>query len=778
MIFSIMMALRKAAVVCVVLMFLSAGLASMMCGEAEVSDETSARTAEGVTSGFRVGTPVEGSLKVHDQGNDQRSGCSVLRDRPVAVLVSSEGVGPPEPQGDPGTGWTYDVLISDQAWNQYNDGFQSMEVDPTNYNDIYVVYESWTSFATGADQWCLAVRRSTDGGGTWSPEIYVFYFPVTVNGVYPDMKEPDITIGFDGTIWITYTIFAYDGSSRNIIDMQVDAQSLVNTNWGGAWSSYMVTDYYSPYWNYHRLPSIAVHDTSHYPVIATMSYDEIAASYTSIVAWQPGPGGPSGPWDGWLVILPINANYVQYPCIDSGLGGWFYITCMYYYEPGGVFDMIVNRSTDGGMSWELVGDFYDDANVYSFYKPSIASTKLAGTDGEDYVMCAGTYTPDPSDMSLGQIGYAFTLDSGASWDDYLITMPNHQRMPYVQEDFDKTYFLMSYRQQDGGPAYSTRYMLAEMADLTTWYGPEIASDTGAVQASNWFAHVAVQRRPDGQDYPCLCWSDLRDAAAPITETSQTHVIYSTYGARWTIDTDPTGLEVMVDSQTYTAPQLFNWPAGYEHEIEVEEEQTGGGGEEYYFQEWDDGFEDSYRIELAEMDDTTLVAIFYELLQYSIPLHEGWNLVSLPFVQLDEYILQALAGISPDYGFVRAYDPTHPDKWLTFYEYRPASLNTLFYLDHTMGCWIYMDAANTLVVEGFDPGTTQIQLYAGWNLVGYPSLTPVSVGLALGGTGADAVEGYDGANPYHISPLPGSYMMQPGEGYWVHVPFDTTWTVDW
>jgi hypothetical protein len=349
-------------------------------------------------------------------------------------------------------------------------------------------------------------------------------------------------------------------------------------------------------------------------------------------------------------------------------------------------------------------------------------------------------------------------------------------MPYVQEDFDKTYFLMSYR-HDAGSSYSTRYMLAATSDLTTWYGPETASDTGAYQPSNWFAHVAVQRRPDGQDYPCLCWSDLRDASFPISATSQTHIAYSTYGARWDVDTDPTGLFYVVDSDFYNVPTLFNWPAGYEHLFEVVTPQSGGGGETYYFDYWSDGGAESHTV-WSDLVDQTMIAYFIEVLSYGIPLHVGWNLVSLPYLQQDEAIGQVLLDIRFDYDFVRAYNETHPDKWLAYYEFRPAVLNTLHTLDHKMGFWIYMNTASTLIVEGFDPGITNIQLYAGWNLVGYPTMTPRTVSMALAGTGYDAVEGYDGADPYHISPMSGSDFMLPGNGYWIHVPVDTVWTVNW
>ena len=41
-----------------------------------------------------------------------------------------------------------------------------------------------------------------------------------------------------------------------------------------------------------------------------------------------------------------------------------------------------------------------------------------------------------------------------------------------------------------------------------------------------------------------------------------------------------------------------------------------------------------------------------------------------------------------------------------------------------------------------------------------------------------VEGYNVSHPYRISPLSDTYMMKPGEAYWIHVPADTVWVVDW
>ena len=85
----------------------------------------------------------------------------------------------------------------------------------------------------------------------------------------------------------------------------------------------------------------------------------------------------------------------------------------------------------------------------------------------------------------------------------------------------------------------------------------------------------------------------------------------------------------------------------------------------------------------------------------------------------------------------------------------------------------------MVSLGTVPGPTNISLKAGWNLVGYPTLNnSVMVQDAFWGTGADRIEKFDAANPYLISEISPTYIMQPGEGYWVHVPADSIWVVNW
>ena len=165
--------------------------------------------------------------------------------------------------------------------------------------------------------------------------------------------------------------------------------------------------------------------------------------------------------------------------------------------------------------------------------------------------------------------------------------------------------------------------------------------------------------------------------------------------------------------------------------------------------------------------------------YNITLTLGWNLISLPLTQSDESIDSVLSSIAGKWDYILIYNATdNSDHWKSNSTFKPDQLNDLKTMDHTMGLWINMTENCTLELMGYEANSTSIPLYAGWNLVGYPTQNNETVGNALWGTGADRVEAFDASQPYNVIEVGPNYVMQPGEGYWIHVPADTVWTVDW
>lgn len=173
--------------------------------------------------------------------------------------------------------------------------------------------------------------------------------------------------------------------------------------------------------------------------------------------------------------------------------------------------------------------------------------------------------------------------------------------------------------------------------------------------------------------------------------------------------------------------------------------------------------------------------------FSADLSAGWNLISIPRVLNGAVPEVVFASIAGKYDLVYAWDASDPaDPWKS---YTPGLGGDLTYISRNMGLWVHMTEAGTLTVEGETPTTTDIPLYAGWNLVGYPAGTtrPVSEALApIAGkyTLVFAYDCSDTANPWRsYSPQIPDWAntlqdMRPGFGYWVKVTQDCALTVPW
>lgn len=170
--------------------------------------------------------------------------------------------------------------------------------------------------------------------------------------------------------------------------------------------------------------------------------------------------------------------------------------------------------------------------------------------------------------------------------------------------------------------------------------------------------------------------------------------------------------------------------------------------------------------------------FTVLALYGIQLHEGWNLISVPFVQVNTSIKEVLKDIDGKWDFIEYYD-AGSGAWKSYATFWPESLNEFQEINNTMALWINITEPDVnLTVRGLISTYTEIPLKAGWNFVGYPTQTTETVANALWGTGADRVEVFDPTDPYRLKEVGSTYVMKPGEGYWVHVVADTVWFVGW
>jgi len=163
---------------------------------------------------------------------------------------------------------------------------------------------------------------------------------------------------------------------------------------------------------------------------------------------------------------------------------------------------------------------------------------------------------------------------------------------------------------------------------------------------------------------------------------------------------------------------------------------------------------------------------------SLPLIEGWNLISLPLIPSRTDIPWVFRSILGEYDIVRAFVAADAsDPWKEYYVGRPGA--DLTNVDHTMGLWINITrpGGTTLGVGGTYPTATAIPFVPGWNLVGFPSGAPQVSALSLAALSVDRVETFDPtADPYRLRTVSPSEDLVPGLGVWVYARMPGTWVV--
>jgi hypothetical protein len=110
-----------------------------------------------------------------------------------------------------------------------------------------------------------------------------------------------------------------------------------------------------------------------------------------------------------------------------------------------------------------------------------------------------------------------------------------------------------------------------------------------------------------------------DNATPANESSYSTEVSGaatdpTQPVSITVTTSPAGLQVVVDSTTYTAPRTFSWTAGSSHTLSLSSPQSGVSGTRYPYSSWSDGGAQSHSITVPS-SATTYTANFTT--QYSL-----------------------------------------------------------------------------------------------------------------------------------------------------------------
>jgi parallel beta-helix repeat protein len=198
----------------------------------------------------------------------------------------------------------------------------------------------------------------------------------------------------------------------------------------------------------------------------------------------------------------------------------------------------------------------------------------------------------------------------------------------------------------------------------------------------------------------------------------------------------------------------------------------------------DGIGDTpYNIDADSQDNYPLIAPFTNrTFEHYITLNQGWNLLSTPLIQENQNLKKVLEMIDSWYDAVQWYDISDSnDPWKHYKVGKPFG-NDLFKLNEDMGFWIHITPPGDTVFlyNGTQPTSNQtIQLYKGWNMVGYPSLSSYNRTVGLNNlsfdTHVDVIQWYDaGTKTWHFMDQDDSFV--PGRGYWVHSKVEAEWEV--
>lgn len=170
--------------------------------------------------------------------------------------------------------------------------------------------------------------------------------------------------------------------------------------------------------------------------------------------------------------------------------------------------------------------------------------------------------------------------------------------------------------------------------------------------------------------------------------------------------------------------------------------------------------------------------------FTLRLKPGWNLISIPINIENTNIDAFLNAIIGKYESIWSWD--RQNEWKKNIYNAPSWLNDLKSIEPGKGYWIKMFSQANIDISGQELDYYGIQLYKGWNLVGFNSMAQMSVNTALSSiTGYyNSIWGYDpqqadwkkliiGA-PNQVNNLS---VLKPGEGYWIEAKNNIVWNVN-
>jgi hypothetical protein len=181
-----------------------------------------------------------------------------------------------------------------------------------------------------------------------------------------------------------------------------------------------------------------------------------------------------------------------------------------------------------------------------------------------------------------------------------------------------------------------------------------------------------------------------------------------------------------------------------------------------------GLESDFSNEVNTNDNPSIVIL---------PVNSNWNLISIAGGNEIVSVEDALAPIMTDVISVWTYDN---GSWLVYDPENP-DFSDLLDVEPGQGMWVNMRGNSQLTIPGESPAYG-VDLFDGWNLVGFSSPASQNISDAISSIDGDVVSVWAYQNgewkSYDPQDTASSALttMDPGYGYWINTTEACTWTL--
>jgi hypothetical protein len=452
-------------------------------------------------------------------------------------------------------------------------------------------------------------------------------------------------------------------------------------------------------------------------------------------------------------------------------------------NPEGKFYIYFSKSTDGGNTFTSQKKVSDDPTTDGQRMPSIA----VGSDGDIYIVWRDYRT---SDSDIYDIYFTKSTDSGDNFisANQVTDDPGdaEQHQPSIAVNDDGKIFVSWLDQREGGyniyfanstnggNSFNTNLKVNDGSNISPVYSP---SNAVAAKGNHAFIVWQDDRKGDWDIY----------FSRSNWEPPMTTPIIPPIGSKITLNEPNLQVDTIFDQDNDTTYYNFT----------ISDEPDAESGTVYYSgwitsTSWKppplpDGiwYWHTYTYDGFNITSPNWVWNFtIDTSQgYSIPLFEGWNLISIPFIQMDTNLESVFDSINGSYDAVQWYNADdNSDHWKHNHISKPSQLNDMRDIDHKMAIWVHITQPGGVLFECSGIILTEnqtISLKTGWNLLGYPSLSNKTRDVAMNNltfnNEIDAIWTYNTSTKLWRQ-IDEFDNFERGRGYWIHAKTDCVWEV--